>query len=66
MGRTTEKGVVQVRVVADPDQTEGLAKAITKALEGSGLKVIQTSTDYPDRFDDGRRKFHITAMPERG
>jgi hypothetical protein len=65
MGRSTQKGVVQVRVIADPDQTESLSGKLIEMLESIGFTVIQCSSDYPDKFDDGRRKFHVTAMPNQ-
>ena len=63
MGRQTLPGTIQIRVIADPDKTEAFAERLTSFLEKEGMQVIECTTDYPDRFDQDRRKFHVVAIP---
>lgn len=63
MGRKTLPGTIQIRVIADAGQTEGFATELTDFLEKTGMEVIECTTDYPDKFDDTRRKFHVVAIP---
>jgi hypothetical protein len=63
-GRTLP-GTVEMRVVADGDQTEDLSRKISGFLKSNGFNVISCSADHPDRNDPMRRKFHIVAIPKR-
>ena len=66
MGRGTMPGTVQIRVIADKDQTEQLSQRLTAFLKTEGLEVIECTSDYNDRFDAERRKFHVVAIPREG
>ena len=63
MGRRTLPGTIQIRVIADHDKTEEFSKRLTSFLEGEGLQVIECTSDFVDRFDKERRKFHVVAIP---
>ena len=63
MGRRTLPGTIQIRVIADQDKTEAFSEKLTSFLEGEGLEVIECTSDFADRFDEERRKFHVVAIP---
>lgn len=66
MGRGTMPGTVQIRVIADKEQTEQLSQKLTAFLKDQGLEVIECTSDFTDRFDAERRKFHVVAIPRDG
>lgn len=66
MARTTMKHVVQLRVIADPDQTESLAKGLDEFFRSKGMTVIDCTPDSRDKFNEDRAKFFMTAMPVNG
>ena len=66
MNGTTKPGTIQMRVTADKDRTEAFARQLSSYLQILGYDVIDTSPDYPDRFDAERRKFHMVAVLRSG
>jgi hypothetical protein len=65
MSRQVLPGTLQIRVIADKDKTEEVSKKLITFLEGEAMEVVECTPDFADRFDDGRRKFHITAIPSK-
>ena len=65
MPRTTKPGTVQIRVIADQDQTEDFSRKLCGFLKSNGMEVIDCTPDYRDYEDEGRKKFFVTAIPKR-
>lgn len=63
MEGTTKPGTIQIRVIADANQTEDFSRKLSGFLRSNGLDVIECSPDFDDRFDTGRKKFHVVAIP---
>ena len=65
MAKSTVPGVVQLRVIADPDQYETVSGILSEAFNESGMQVIQCSRPVQDRYEEDRVKFHVVAIPNQ-
>jgi len=63
MGRGTLPGTLQIRVIADQDQTEKISQLLVDFLNKHDMEVIDCTPDFSDRYDESRKKFHIVAIP---
>ena len=66
MKGSTLPGTVQMRVLIDKEEAEDFSRKLSGFLRSNGMNVVGVSSDFPDRYDPDRVKFHVTAVPRAG